>query len=298
MDKRVETMSRNWTLSELNTESSIMRSYPLRPDQLRFPIVKGPGKKKIFSPIKGFCKSRLYQSLSHEVNGSFYRSASSSLLATSKPWVHGHKNNFTNGFDGSGMFKDTRIDSLLKERERQKLEAESRVRRAEEKEQFAAMQLQILKEKRQRRNDRRERRRMRFERKNFAALLIEGQIRIVFAKARVQAKRNIRNGKLIARVQRLVRRINECRSDKILLNQLLRKRKATMIQCSVRQRFARKRRQIKQGIRDEQNAELYEIYRNVRATDIQRILRGRSGRQRYAKIKKKKTKGKRPGKRR
>lgn len=292
-------MSKNWTLAELNTQSSIMRSYPLRPDQLRFPIVKGPSSmKKIFSPIKGFCKSRLYQSLSHEVNGSFYRSASSSLLAASKPWVHGHKNDFTNGFDGSGMFKDTRIDSLLKERERQKLEAESRVRRAEEKEKFAAMQLQMLKEKRQRRNDRRERRRMRFERKVNAAVLIQGQVRIVFAKARVQKRRNIRNGKLVARVQRLVRRINECRSDKILLNQLRRKRKATMIQCFARQKFARKRRQIKQSIRDEQNAEMYEIYRNVRATDIQRLLRGRAGRKRAAKIKKKKGKSKRSSKKR
>jgi hypothetical protein len=71
----------------------------------------------MFSPIKGFCKSRLFTSLSHELNGGFYRSASTSLLATSKPWVHGCKNNFTKDFDGSGMFRDTRIDSLLKERE-------------------------------------------------------------------------------------------------------------------------------------------------------------------------------------
>ena len=291
-------MKKTWTLSELNTESSIMRSYPLRPDQLRFPTVKTSCSQKVFSPLKGFFKSKLYQSLSHDVNGSFYRSASSSLLATSKPWVHGHKNDFTNGFDGSGMFKDTRINSLLMERNRQKLEAESRVRRAEEKEQFAALQLSLLQEKRDRRDARRDRRRLRFERKDSAALLIEGQMRIVFAKTKVQKRRNIRNGKLIARAQRLIRRINECRSDKILLNQLKRKAKATMIQCFARQKFARKRRNIKQAIRDEQNAELFEIYRNVRATDIQRVLRGRAGRQRFAKILFKKTKGKRSGRKR
>jgi len=133
MDTRIE---RSWTLSELNTQSSIMRSYPLRPDQLRLPIMRTPTKQKMFSPLKGFCKSKLYQSLSHEVNGSFYRSASAGMLASSKPWVHGAKNDFTNGFDGSGMFRDTRIDSLLKERERSKLEQETKVRRAEQKEQF------------------------------------------------------------------------------------------------------------------------------------------------------------------
>ena len=71
-----------------------------------------------------------------------------------------------------------------------------------------------------------------------------------------------------------------------------------MIQCFARQKFARKRRNIKQAIRDEQNAELFEIYRNVRATDIQRVLRGRAGRQRFAKILFKKTKGKRSGRKR
>lgn len=248
--------------------------------------------------MKGYCKSKLYQSLSHSVNGSFYNSSSSALLATAKPWLHGCKNDFTNGFDGSGMFRDTRIDSLLKERERQKLEAETRVRRAEEKEQFAAIQLSMLEEKKQRRKDRRDKRRMKFERKDSAALLLQGRARILSAKKRVQRRRNKRNGKLIARAQRLVRRNNECRSDKILLNQLKRKAKAIMMQCAVRQRFARKRRFIKQGIRDEHNARLYEIYQSERATDIQRILRGRAGRQRYSKLKRKKTKGKRSGKKR
>ena len=281
----------SWTLSELNTQSSIMRSYPLRPDQVRLPVVgKINQEAKMFSPLRGFCKSRLYQSLSHQVNGSFYRSASEAMLASSKPWVHGAKNDFTNGFDGSGMFRDTRIDSLLKERERQKLEQETKVRRAEEKEQFAARQLTMMEEKRQRRRDRRERKRMAFQRTADAATLIEGRARIIAAKKCVQEKRNHRNGILLTRFQRLIKRNNECRSDKILINQLRRKYRATLIQCAVRQRFARKRRDIKQGIRDEQNARLYEIYKGVRATDIQRVLRGRTGRQRVAKLRRKKMK--------
>ena len=287
MDTRIE---RSWTLSELNTQSSIMRSYPLRPDQLRLPIMRTPTKQKMFSPLKGFCKSKLYQSLSHEVNGSFYRSASAGMLASSKPWVHGAKNDFTNGFDGSGMFRDTRIDSLLKERERSKLEQETKVRRAEQKEQFAASQLNMMEEKRQRRRDRRERKKMAFQRKADAATLIEGRYRIKAAKKYVQSKRDVRNGKLIARFQRLIKRNNECRSDKILLNQLKRKWRATQLQCFARQKFARKRRAIKQSIRDEQNQKLYEIYKNVRATDIQRVLRGRTGRARVMKIRKKKKK--------
>ena len=293
---------RSWTLTELNTQSSIGRSYPLRPDQVRLPCVNRQKHvdPSMFSPIKGFCKSRLFTSLSHELNGGFYKSASTSLLATSKPWVHGYKSSFTNDFDGSGMYRDTRIDSLLKERERQKLEAESRVRRAEEKEQFALSQLTMMEEQRQRRRDRRERKRMAFQYRQDAATTIAGRGRILAAIKRVQAQRDVRNGKLLSRAQRLVRRNNECRSDKLLLRQMRRRRKATMIQCSVRQRFARKRRDIKQGIRDEENARLYEIYKGERATDIQRVLRGRAGRKRVKKIKKKRKKGvvgKRVGKR-
>ena len=76
-------------------------------------------------------------------NGSFYRSASSSMLASSKPWVNGISSTFSSGFDGSGMFRDTRIDSLMKERERQKAEAENRRKKLCKKSSFSMAALNI-----------------------------------------------------------------------------------------------------------------------------------------------------------
>jgi hypothetical protein len=61
---------------------------------------------------------------------------------------------------------------------------------------------------------------MAFEHKDDAATTIAGRGRILAAIKRVQVRRDLRNGKLIARAQRLVRRNNECRSDKLLLIQM------------------------------------------------------------------------------
>lgn len=229
----------------------------------------------------------LYQSSSHKTNGSFYRSASAKMLHASKPWVHGMKSDFSNGFDGSGMFRDTRISSLLKQRERQKLEAETRRKRTVQKEQFVARQLAMLEEKRQKRQDRRDRRKQRYLRRCAAATKLQGRGRIIIARRRTNERRAVRDGKLVMRIQRLVRRVNECRSSKLLLQQLRRKKAAIMIQSASRQRKARKRRAAFQQVRDEENARLFEIYRNERAVDIQRVLRGIEGRKRVAKMRKK-----------
>lgn len=288
MDSRVEkTAARSWTLAELNTQSSIMQSYPLRLDQIRLPRVQHGGVEKQFSPIKGFCRSKLYMSSSHKTHGSFYRSASSSMLSSSRPWRHGIKNNFSDGFDGSGMYRDTRIDSLMKERERQKLEAESRRKKALQKEQFVARQLAVLEEKRQRRIRRRERKRERHNMRCDAATLLQGRGRIIIARNEANARRRVRDGFFAMRIQRLVRRVNECRSSKLLLAQLRRKRSAIIIQSAQRTRVAHKIASERARLRDEERARLFEIYKNEQAVNIQRVIRGIEGRKRASRLKRK-----------
>jgi hypothetical protein len=259
---------------------------------VRLPHLHQNNPNKQFSPIQGFCRSKLYMSSSHKTNGSFYRSASTSMLASSKPWVNGISSDFSNGFDGSGMFRDTRIDSLKKERERQKVEAESRKKKVLQKEQFVARQLSILEEKRERRLRRRERKRQRYSMRCEAATLLEGRGRIIIAKNRVNARRRVRDGRLVMRIQRLVRRVNECRSSKLLLLQLRRKRSAVIIQSAARSRVARKIATERTLLRDEERARLFVIYQGEQAVNIQRVIRGRDGRKRASRLMRKRNKKK------
>ena len=212
------------------------------------------------------------------------------MLASSKPWVNGISSDFSNGFDGSGMFRDTRIDSLKKERERQKAEAESRKKKALQKEQFVARQLSILEDKRKRRLRRRERKRERHSMRCEAATLLEGRGRIIIAKNRASARRRVRDGRLVMRIQRLVRRVNECRSSKLLLLQLRRKRAAIIIQSAVRVRIAYKVAGERTRLRDEERARLYVIYQGEQAVNIQRVIRGREGRKRASRLMRKRNK--------
>ena len=185
------------------------------------------------------------------------------------------------------MFRDTRIDSLMKERERQKAGAESR-REALQKEQFVARQLSILEDKRQRRLRRRERKRERHAMRCKASILLQGRGHIIANRA--NARRRIRDGRLVMRIQRLVRRVNECRSSKLLLLQLRRRRSAIIIQSASRIHAAYKKTAEHKRLRDVERARLFAIYQEEQAVNIQRIIRGREGRKRVSRLRRKRNK--------
>lgn len=288
-----------WTLSQLNTQSSIFQTFSSHYATDKLPHIahsRSPKPSSVFSPMGRFC-TELYGSSSHTTHGSFYRTASQSLLLAGKPWVFGLKNSFSQTFSNSGTYEDSRIGSLLAQKERQKRENESRKARAATKQQFIAKQLLEEERRRQRRWERRQRKRAAFQRRHEAAITIQCQARRVFAVERCNRARHRIRVNCARKIQRFIRNMAACAGPKKLLRDKRRARAATRIQSRARIGIARVRVRERTEEYKREQEELFRQYQNVVVVDIQKIVRGRFGRQRATRIRRKKERSKRRGRR-
>eukprot|EP00949_MAST-11_sp_MAST-11-sp1_P004668 g4668.t1 len=263
-----------WTLTELNTGSSLFQTYgstPRQPNVSSAPHL--PGIPKKFQPIESRCHM-LFRSSTQDSYGRFYmKGATPELLMQAKPWIHGTKTPFTKTFDNSGMFKDTSISSILKVRERESQRVAYKHQRAMEREAEAIRAKIRMDEAKLIRLKKRQRRREAYMRKYGAATVIQCMFRARKARKRVRVRRRKRNRRMAKRIQRAYRSLLRCRPAKQELIHRRHFRAASHIQKHARRKIATRR------VNSMIESKLAEERRIPQAVStLQRVFRGHRGR--------------------